>query len=723
MRRSLVPAVFAVATLTMTMAGAASALSAHPSPSGPAVVVPLITGDTVEVPSGPRPHLLTSLRTHRGIAGQVSTFSAGKDIYVFPGAARRYLGTILDPSLFDVTALARHAAGRRVPVTIRFAAGARPHVPGLTVTARSASGERGYLTAKGRRAFGIALARRWRADARSRRTPRTLFGGVTRIAAPGATIPVPHFQQYTLAIHVVGPAGRPVNFAFVSLTNVDDGRKFSNFIAVDHGLAKVSVPAGNYSGLAEYDAFRRSGIIASYLVPLEQVAVTHNNTNMVFDMRTATSKPSVQTPMPAALQSETLEWDRDTTHFAISFSTAFGVDSVVHVAPSAPAAEGQLHWLTTWQLTATPSSGTPYSYDLVFDDEGQVPADQRHIVTSSDVAQVNSRYYTDQQARLAYFGRGPFLPFQFFSMTELLPLQTPTARTEYINDPGGALWSATLFAAPTDFDPFQGLVVDGARSYVPGSSYGADWLRGPLAPGMQQPTAPVGFFCSYCRNPKTMAVLFNPVADTDTGHGGYFDILDRHTVAAHFALYRNGVRIKNERNSTGDVVRVPPGEATYRAVVRTERGAVGFATSTEASLSVTFVSSATSGSQAPPHWFCVGRRKTCTVLPLLSAVVPLPTGLDGTMPLGTNSVTFEVRHLTGASDPAIDHVSFAITGDGGRTYHQLPVTSLGGDQYQVTIDNPTAWANHGIGVRIKAADSSGGALSETVQNAYYVAQS
>jgi hypothetical protein len=111
------------------------------------------------------------------------------------------------------------------------------------------------------------------------------------------------------------------------------------------------------------------------------------------------------------------------------------------------------------------------------------------------------------------------------------------------------------------------------------------------------------------------------------------------------------------------------------------------------------------------------------VLPLLSAVVPLPTGLDGTMPLGSNSVTFEVRHVTGASDPAIGRVRFAVTGDGGRTYHQLPVTSLGGDQYQVTIDNPTSWANHGIGIQVKAADSAGGALTETVQNAYYVAQS
>jgi hypothetical protein len=722
MRRSTILAVVAVAAIALPV-GSASAVPMQGARPAPAVEVPLITGDTVAITPGLRPHVVTSLRTHHGIAGQVSTFSAGKDIYVLPGAARRYVGTILDPSLFNVTARARSGAPARLAVTIRLARGARPHVPGLTVTSRSASGERGYLTARGRQAFGIALARQWRADARNRRTPRTIFGGVNRIAAPGATAAMPRYQQYTLVIHVTDPAGRPADYAFVSLTNVDDGRKFSNFIQVIHGLAKVSVPAGNYSGLAEYDAFRRTGVIAAYLVPLEQVAVTHNNAQMLFDMRTATAKPSVQTPRPAAMQSETLEWDRDTKSFAISYSTAFGPDSIVRVAPSAPATEGQLHWLTTWQLSATPTSGAPYSYDLVFDDEGQVQADQRHAISPSDLAQVNARYYTDQQARLAYFGRGPFFPFQFFSSTELLSLQTPTARTEYVNDPGGALWTAVLVAAATDFDPFQGLVFDGARSYVPGATYSADWLRGPLAPGMQQPTAGFGFGCGYCRNPKSMGLFFNPVADSDPGHGGTFDVPDRRFVAAHFTLYRNGVRVKNEPNSTGDVVRVPQGTAVYRAVVRTEREAVGFATSTSASLSVTFVSSAISGSSAPPRWFCVGAHKTCTVLPLLSAVVPLPTDLDGTMPLGATPVTFEVRHVTGAADSAIGKVSFALTADGGRSYHKLPVTSLGGDHYQVTIDNPQTWANRGIGIRIRAADSAGGALTETVQNAYYVAQS
>jgi hypothetical protein len=523
-------------------------------------------------------------------------------------------------------------------------------------------------------------------------------------------------------IHVLNPRGEPADFAFISLTNVDDGRKFTNFLPAYHGLAKVSVPAGNYSGLAEYDAFLRRGV-ASYLMPVEQVAVTANNAVMTFDARTATSVPAVDTPRTAAMASETLEWDRDTPHSSVSSSTTFGPRSRVHVAPSGPATEGQLHWVTTWQLLSAPAGEAPYSYDLTFDDDAAVPADQSHTLTAADLAEIDSRYYTDQQARLAYFGRGEAFPFQFLVLTELLPLQTPTVRTEYVNAPAGVRWSAMLISGATNADPFQGVVVDNDRSYTPGSVTSADWLRGPLAPGMQEPSTGSFFFCGYCRDGRSMSLLFSPYTDTTRGHAGSLDALRRGPPVATFSLYRDGVRLVAERNSTGDVVRVPSGTATYRAVVRTYRGFVGYATSTEAVENVTFQSSATSGAPAPHRWFCASARPTCTVLPLLTATVPLPTDLEGTMPLGPSTVTFTVRHVAGAADPAISGVTFAVTVNQGRTYHDLPVTSLGGDRYQVTVTNPSVWANHGIGIRIHATDAAGGALTEAVANAYYVAQS
>ena len=73
--------------------------------------VGLITGDMVAVGSvADHPHTSVIPRDRHGLAGQFTTYRVGAHVYVIPGAARRYVGTVLDPSLFDVGALAKHAS-------------------------------------------------------------------------------------------------------------------------------------------------------------------------------------------------------------------------------------------------------------------------------------------------------------------------------------------------------------------------------------------------------------------------------------------------------------------------------------------------------------------------------------------------------------------------------------------------------------------------------------
>jgi hypothetical protein len=242
---------------------------------------------------------------------------------------------VLDRSLFDVTALAKRASNGRLTVDLAIGAGSKPVVPGLTVTSRSATAEHGYLTAAGARLFGAALAKQAVADSAARRRPTSLFGGVTRISAAGVvTAPVtPAFQQYTLQVKVIDPAGKPVDFAFVILTNVDDGRKFTNFLSVFNGLAKVSVPAGTYSGITEYDSYTATRT-TSYLIPVEEFDVTTNNQSMVFDARTATTVPAVHTPRGATVVDESLEWDRMTRRSSVGATFDFRGPFTIRVAPT-----------------------------------------------------------------------------------------------------------------------------------------------------------------------------------------------------------------------------------------------------------------------------------------------------------------------------------------------------------------------------------------------------
>lgn len=678
--------------------------------------VPLITGDRVVLGrSRGKPRLGVLLRTHDGIAGQYTTFSAGGDLYVFPGAARRYLGTVLDPSLFDVTKSARADLNGRLPVTVAVARGRHPRVPGLTVTHRTATSERGYLTAKGRRAFGAALARQWQRDTRADRSGATLFGGVRRIAAPGVTAALvhPHFQQYTLVIKVLNPAGRAAGSGVLALTNIDDPGKYFGFIFYRHGTAKVSVPGGHYSGVAELDRFN-GRTVNSYFMFREGVAVTHNRARVVFDSRKATVRPSVRTPRPATLQTETLQWDRTFSNMDISIATEFGLGSTAHVMPVRSVTKGTLHWITSYHLTGAPTAGPAYTYDLMFAANGSIPADQSYTLAPGDVAEIDSRYFSDAQPRLAVFGRGAFLPYLFFSTTDLFTLQTPAVRTEYVSAPADAYWQSTLIAAPNDVDPFQGMAFDTARKYRNGSVQSVDWLGGLLAPGF--PSAE-DYGCGWCRTAGRLSLGFTPYSDTDPSHFGTFDLQRRHQVAARFALFRNGKVLFDKLNWTGATVRVPKAAANYRAVFKVRRGIAGFATATNAQVIVSFRSSATSGKPAPKGW-C----GSCSVLPVLRATVPLPTALDDTMPVGRSTVTFTVQHAEGAADPAIDRVTFAVSGNGGRSFIRVPVTALGSHQYQAVITNRPGWASHGIAVRITAADSAGGSLKETVDNAYYVAQ-
>ena len=727
--RRLVPVVVIASAATVASLAVVPAVPAgaagSPKESGTAQVR-LITGDSVAVGSDARrAGTWVVPRDRHGMAGQFSTYRVGSHVYVIPGVARRYVGTVLDPSLFDVSTLAKHAQHGRIPVSLGIAAGTRPAVPGLTITSRSGTAESGYLTAAGARAFGAALTIKATADVKAHRVATTLFGGVTRIAAAGAVVshPVaPGFQQYTLQVKVLDPAGHPADEAFVILTNVDDGRKFGNFVMVVNGLAKVSVPAGHYSGITDYFAFNGS-TATDYIVPVEQFDVTGSGESMVFDSRKASTVPAVHTPHRAAAVDESLEWDRFTRHGSIGVGFDYGGGIGVRVAPTPAVTIGRLEWVTGWSLAAHPGTGAGYTYDLSFDDSGRVPANQTRMVAAAQLATVHARYYTDGHSREAYSGRSAFYPFQDGYGGALYPLESPITRTEYVYGDPTARFAAALIATPTEDDPFQGFVFDGDRAYPNGTIRSVDWLRGPLAAGIQAQTPGERFyFCSACRDASAMLLGFTPYVDTTAGHGGSFDLTAENQVGGTFKLYRNGTVIDNQVNSSGDYVTVPRSPATYRAVTTVHRTIGGFHTSTTTTEDVTFRSGAGTGPTAPAGWICPDD-PPCTVLPILAATVPLPTDGYSRLPVGRTTVTFSIGYNQHGHTAAISAVSFATTTNGGTSWHALPVTSLGHGQYRVTLANAATSAGHGVGLRIGAADSAGGKLVETVQNAYLVARS
>ena len=163
-----VPRVRHLTVTALTVAMAASAALTTAAPTAAVVAAPTAAqmhqaGRTIFLVTGEQ------LATGRaevsvfadggGSAGQLVELRTGGQTIVIPVSAIPYLGHGLDPSLFQLSALARAESSGRLPVRVRYA-GSAPTLPGLTVTSAGSGMVAGYLTRAGARKFGAALARR-----------------------------------------------------------------------------------------------------------------------------------------------------------------------------------------------------------------------------------------------------------------------------------------------------------------------------------------------------------------------------------------------------------------------------------------------------------------------------------------------------------------------------------------------------------------------------------
>jgi hypothetical protein len=724
-RRYVLAAVIAVLVGAVTpVASTADAVPAHHAQSRSIApeIVRLPTGDAVRIERVAGRQQLDTVPAERGgVSGVFQTISVGRDSYVFPAEARPFLGRLLDPSLFDVTQLARVEQEGRIPVTLKRRNGVPLHVPGLTVTARWNGGARGYLTKRGADAFRTALVKEWRAVNRSGRAVRpALFDGADHLRVTGAvTPPTPQFQQYTLRIKVLDAAGRPAPDGVVGLMNTDDGRKYGGFFVYRHGGARVSVPAGHYSAITDVLSGGRRDLV-DRIVPIADFTVAHNEQTITMDARTAKSRIAVHTPRPAKVTSASMEFDRESNRFG-ALGDGFEFDGGVtsFIAPTGPARFGRLQWLTTWQLTGTAKKARPYSYDLSFLDNGHVSRHQSHNVAAFELATVRARYYTDRRrGASSMFARTPFYPFQFIVFSMFAPLRTPLARTEDIYAPASPVWQDQFVAAMTRRNLFGGFIADGYRTYSPGEERNTDWLRGPLVPGAPvQTNGDPGFVCVACRAAEKMLVVLAPMTDSTPGHVG--DVTSfLHKPRVHFALYRGRTLLTRH---VGDTVQVPARPARYDLHVTTKRDLDAAHASTATITDLVFRSSARRGARLPDRWLCpiVFRHSGCRVLELLHAHVPLPTTLTDRMPTGKSSFVLTIAPIQGARPIRITHARFETRLPGGK-FRRAALHRLGNGKYRVTLVNPSAAVGRSVTIRVSGRDAQGDSITQTTRAAYFI---
>ena len=726
MKRSIVAAALATALLLNfgQIAGAVPAAAPRALPSSH--MVTLITGDRVIVSNSAGVTTYRIIRAFQSGAGaQMTTANVNGDEYVIPLSVQPYLSRYLAVNLFDVTKLVAAGVSDQLPLVINYT-GATPMLPGVTITAAGNGVATGYVTADSARQFGAALAAQNVTDAAAGYPAvSSLFGTVTGISA-GVTVAaaakavIPFFPMRTLIIDGITPKGTPLPFAFGFLMNSDDARKFGAFVFMFHGEARVSVPLGHYTGVFDTDSFSTGGSIDVRVMPFADYNVASAGQTMTIDAGAAVATPSVTTPLPSATQDLTVTINESDALTFGSFSGGYEVGTGVRLllTPTPPAAFGTLGETTQWSRVDPSVAGGRYSFDIKIFDSG-VPADQSHIVPDvSRLASINATYNSDQLLRLGGTMRFLLSPGETFVSGSFLPLPMPASRTEYVYAPAGTVRQDIVM---TDFNAYwdPGIVQDDWQPVDPGSVMSETWLRNPFTLGIPEVTADDPFpVCDGCRTFKAMTFASAPT-DGFATHSAWVFAVPGFPPVARFSVFLNGTLLLRENNSLGDVFPVPGKAGTYRMVTLLDRYLTSPVLSTSIRSDITFQSGGGQGAPMPAGWYCL-TGPTCTVMPVLQALIDLHASPQGTLPLGKTTFDLSVGHIQGADDPPLTAVTVQVRRSGAATWTKLKIVMVSPGQYRVSFNAKAPLNGMAMDLQITAKDNQGGILRQTVQRAFMV---
>lgn len=712
------------------------------APSAQKVTLP--TGDSVTV-STVNGRASYSVTGPKGAAtAYVSYQDATGDHFIIPDEARPYLGRQLDASLFDVSALLRagSGAGAQIPVSLFFPAGTSPSAPpGVTLTSSSGSSatgtvETGYLTSSSGAAFAAGLRSAIGADVAAGRHAGAgaLFGGLASmgLAAPGSVLGSgasgavsPRFPLHILQINATDLTGAPSDNSLAFLLNVDAVAREQGFVPIAGGLARIAVPAGNYSMVVQYADFDTSGnltAIRNVVVDDFSVSATATTSTVAADERTATVPFSVTTPRPATPDAMQISWIRQDAAGATSTfgSIIFGGGITLYSNSQPAPAVGALHYVVQWD-GAGPATGEQYRFDVAYG-TSDIPANQTHVLRPRDLATVHHIFYTDPASPTG----GAFLngTYDGVGLSEVGGGESYAGPvTQYLGTGDGGRW-VSVFATSNGIQ-----YLGDVENVVAGHEYRVEWAHGPLAPNFGRHTGPQVFFpCLACASGSALMIAVNMVGDSEPDHVG----LPFFGGTSHFTLYQNGTVVADQDGAFGtELTGVPVAPTTYRLVYDTDNtGVSGLSQSLATHTDVTFryVPGADPGDTLPTSYGCDFNGSVthpCQVLPVLNLDYHLSTDASNTSGSAVQAMQLDVGHLTydgQGSHAPITSATVSVSFDGGKTWTHAVVGGAFG-HYVAFWRNPASAAGTSPELRVTAADAFGGSVTQTITSAYTIAAS
>ena len=493
--------------------------------------ITLVTGEQVRISSAggqPAVSVRPAMTSQHQAAGNMAvTFSMHGDIYAVPSEALPYLGSVLDPSLFDVSYLQRagYAGLATLPVTVTWKNTSHSAVPGITAattgqktagTIGLQSGGIGQLLAKSAQSRAslsqisrISLAPLPASSTPASSTPAagTPAGGAAgqqaTSAAPLTSAPGQgKAKLYTLTASVLDHAGAVAD-GWVWIQNLDNLQDYYSVASTAPGQpAVVNVPAGRYAieGVS-YDTDSLGDVTNVALVP-GQVTVG-SDTTLTLDARPAVPISVTVPAADAAAAWGVMTFARTSvTGGALNGGVdVFGqgflstLDPVqMYVVPTAAPKDGSLGFADSWLLEPAgdggpqPAADAPYNYNLDFASADGIPADETHVLTAADLATEQDGFAAPATGDSQVTFATPFhswAQFAFQMPSTLWPFPAPATRTDYFGGSSSTIWqmASELIESPWSDPVTVAQPLGPMQTFRPGEQTSVTWGGVPAVPG------------------------------------------------------------------------------------------------------------------------------------------------------------------------------------------------------------------------------------------------
>jgi subtilisin family serine protease len=377
-----------------------------------------------------------------------------------------------------------------------------------------------------------------------------------------------------------------------------------------------------------------------------------------------------------------------------------------------------------------------YVYPLAFDSQGTPP--WHNNVAEDELAQVDDRIYSEHESTASLSWSPLYSSGMSTSFSDVLHLPTRSTLTEYIGpvsaDTG---WQRDLVDLH-NFGPGLVPMMTSQNLFDRPGRRTQKWMAAPLAPGAPVYTSaelsngPAVTACNaQCRSGDLLVPYSALVGADPTAYISNRLSFDDSPVKVDYHLYRDGSEIPFEtRLLTYAWLRIPfptfrlgPDSADYRMTMSTPPPWDSLTHPQRVDTAWTFKSAeptsghAYDGCYAGTLSFGAG---PCAPLRLLDLRYDASVDLDNTVPAGrSRTLTITGYHPVDNTSPArLDTLSLEVSFDGGEHWSTEPVRRVGPAGFAARIVPPSDSTGGSVSYRVKAADTEGHTIEQTVLRGY-----